>query len=329
MEKQRYNSIDLFKFVMSIFVVAYHTIPIASYSVSERVTTIFTYIVSLAVPFFFLSTGFLLGKKFKIPLSSKENIDKLNKQLLKISKMYLIWSIIYIPLEIWNAKVMNISLYEEVYSYIKMLIFVGEHFNSWVLWYLLSTIYALLLLSIFIKMRFSINTITIIAILIMFVSFGIDYIKSGTCSNFYILNICKNVIDQTVINGRIFQGAFYIPFGMFLANKRISIKLSFVMAIIGGIGTCILYNTIIGKIWLVVSAIGIFEIIVNMKLKAKFVCLRNMSIYIFLTHLYVWTFYYMVKYGERTYGMDCFIFTLMVSCLVSYVLISLKRKWEE
>lgn len=49
---------------------------------------------------------------------------------------------------------------------------------------------------------------------------------------------------------------------------------------------------------------------------------------IYFIHLYIWTIYYRICYGKKTYGMDCFIVTLMASIVISsiYIYWSGKKK---
>lgn len=61
---KNYCGIDLIKFFMAIIVVAIHTHPLEHCS-NEILIRIYNSIVSSAVPFFFISSGFLLGSKLK------------------------------------------------------------------------------------------------------------------------------------------------------------------------------------------------------------------------------------------------------------------------
>ena len=56
-----YNAIDFVKFIMALVVVAIHTEPF--HGSSENIQVLFDTFSGLAVPFFFISSGFLLGKR--------------------------------------------------------------------------------------------------------------------------------------------------------------------------------------------------------------------------------------------------------------------------
>lgn len=83
---------------MSFCVVAIHTNPLINCS-SRLVLSIYDSVVELAVPFFFIVSGFLLAQKF----DGKNNTTIIYKQMKKILKMYLIWNLIYSPLEIYHS----------------------------------------------------------------------------------------------------------------------------------------------------------------------------------------------------------------------------------
>ena len=35
--------------------------------------------------------------------------------------------------------------------------------------------------------------------------------------------------------------------------------------------------------------------------------------------MYIWTLYYMIAYGKKTFGFDCFVVTLILSVILSYL----------
>ncbi len=65
MEKsnEKYNAIDLFKLIMAVCVIAIHTNPLYECN-SKAVISIYNTLVCVANPFFFLSSGYLIGKKY-------------------------------------------------------------------------------------------------------------------------------------------------------------------------------------------------------------------------------------------------------------------------
>jgi peptidoglycan/LPS O-acetylase OafA/YrhL len=126
---------------MAIAVVAIHTHLLENCK-NDIIIKIYSSIVELAVPFFFLTSGFLLSAKMSFSFNKKNDIIRTKKQTKKIVKMYILWTLIYLPLAVYHLLSSETSPVRATLIYIKGFIFVGEQYNSWPLWYLLSTIYA-------------------------------------------------------------------------------------------------------------------------------------------------------------------------------------------
>ncbi|MBQ7596721.1 MAG: acyltransferase, partial [Clostridia bacterium] len=141
--KKEYKGIDVFKFICAVMVVAIHTFKAEENSVGFYFTLM--HFCSLAVPFFFVCSGFFLFKKmefdekFRIK-KTKENFAILVTFEKRIILSYLIWSVIYFIVKLANA---FSDGKQEVVEYIKELPFNfflnGTELH---LWYLLCIIYA-------------------------------------------------------------------------------------------------------------------------------------------------------------------------------------------
>ena len=144
MEKKNYNALDLCKFFMMIVVISVHTG--ANYGCTNAVVgRAYSVLTDLAVQSFFLISGFLLGIRLKEPFSAPENQAVLRRYLKKTLKMYLVWMLLYSPLAIIHYIRHSTPFLKAVVLYLRGLLLMGEQYNSFQLWYLLSTIYALCL----------------------------------------------------------------------------------------------------------------------------------------------------------------------------------------
>lgn len=322
MKSQNYNSIDLLKFIMAICVVAIHTQPLVNCT-NEFLVRIYDGIINCAVPFFFLASGFLLAIKLEWPFDSQKSICIIKKYIIKILKLYLIWTVIYLPLALCEYIHMNTSIIHIIYLYIKGFVFVGEHYNSWILWYLLSTIYALLFILILLKRHISPNAILICGFILLLTGMGCDALVQCKDALPKVLDLLKKVISFSITNGRILRGAFYIPCGMVLANRKIPRWLSIIALFVCFPAKCLINHAYIKEALLSVCAIALFALIVDIKLKDSrvFPGLRKMSTWMYFIHLYVWTFYYTLVYGEKMFGIDSFIVTVFICSLLSYIYI--------
>ena len=318
---RKYNSIDLCKLIMAVCVVAIHTDPLNKCT-NSFVLSIYNCMLRMAVPFFFLSSGFLLANKLSYPFSDDFSITKIKNYLQKIVKLYLIWNIVYLPLALYDYITANIGIKSAVFLYIRGLLFVGEHYNSWILWYLLSTIYALVLILFLLKrVHLKPEIIVVVGAVIYLLSTGISFLAAYDNDLPLIFSIMKKALKYTIINGRILTGSFYIPVGMLLARKKMNTQRALLMFIVGFVANIISNNYFIVSITLVVCSVGFFSIIKNIELPDSlvYVWARKMSTVIYFIHLYIWTFYYFVIYGEKTYGMDCFCATVIL-CITSAVI---------
>ena len=158
---RQYNSLDFGKFIFAFAVIAIHTAPLIACD-NAYITTVFNVLVHFAVPFFFITSGYLLASKFVRDFYAQQNISRVQAQLLKITKMYLWWTLAYAPLAIGHFISTDTSLPRAFLIYLRGFVFVGEQYNSWPLWYLLATIYALVLLWLILKFKFSFYKFTII-----------------------------------------------------------------------------------------------------------------------------------------------------------------------
>lgn len=319
--KKKFNSIDLVKFIMAFAVIAIHTQPII-----EKNNSIYSIIIRMAVPFFFLATGFLLA--IKIEDDKNNSIEIIKKYLIKTVKMYILWSIIYLPLAIYGYVLNGTPIMKALISYIKGFLLIGEHYNSWPLWYLLSTIYAIIVVLLFYKKRISTKKIFVFVIGISIISFGLDALTGYNSELPNALQFLKKIIASTIINGRILQGLIYIPLGIIIANRKVNKIIYYCMFTVGILFNIIIENTFISSYLLSITSIGLFGITKSIKLEdAKaYPIMRKMSTIIYLIHMYIWTIYYLIRYGQKTYGIDSFLITSIVSCIIAFCYIYLNER---
>lgn len=150
---KKYNAIDLAKFIMAIVVVAIHTHPL-EYCSNGHILALYNNITPLAVPFFFLTSGFLLGNKMQNEPFSLANSGLIMGYAKKTVRLYLKWIILYLPLTVVDYWLTGYSLKNGIALYIYHLVTKGGHHWSGQLWYLLSMIYALLFVWLLIRWKF-------------------------------------------------------------------------------------------------------------------------------------------------------------------------------
>lgn len=210
-----YNAIDLAKFICAILVIIIHVPPFGYDSRMEVVLNfgLRNYIARIAVPFFFITSGYFLYQK-----TDFNNFSTLpaKKYIIKILRLYILWSIIYFPLCI-NSIVNNThGLLYGVLLYIQNFIFEGGYIH---LWYLSATILGVFIITVLLSRHFSIKFILTSATILYCFGllaqswFGIILpLKIYAPQLWSLLKFIQSII-HTTRNG-LFEGFLFISIGM-------------------------------------------------------------------------------------------------------------------
>lgn len=98
-------SMDKFRIIAAILIVAIHIFPLAS--INETADFIFTHVICrIGVPFFLMITGYFVLPK------AIEDKNKLIKYTIKIAKIYMICIILYLPINIYAGQIKNLTIIE-------------------------------------------------------------------------------------------------------------------------------------------------------------------------------------------------------------------------
>jgi hypothetical protein len=234
-------------------------------------------------------------------------------------RLYVIWTAIYFPMTIYHFYQEGMSFLHQFAVFVRGFFLVGEQYNSWPLWYLLSTIYALVLILCMIKLKMNRKGLLIIGAVFLLVSLFVSWLGAYEGALPTFLSLFQKVVSKTIITGRILTGAFYIPMGIYLQRKQLPLPASVLFFLLGFGLNVIVKSDQISNLLIVMMSIGFFDLILALKLKDNSIypLLRKMSTSVYFIHMYVWTAYYMIVYRTKTFGMDSFLITTLVSMFVS------------
>ncbi|GEC89741.1 serine racemase VanT catalytic subunit [Brevibacillus brevis] len=123
-EKQ-YGGLDRFRIIAAILVIAIHTSPLLSISEWADFTLTRT-IARVAVPFFFMCTGFFFLQK--LGSDYNRNASMLRQFLWKVGKLYLLSILLYLPVNVY-AGYFTDGL--TLFSAVKDLLFNGTLYHLW------------------------------------------------------------------------------------------------------------------------------------------------------------------------------------------------------
>lgn len=325
--KQNFNSIDLFKLIMAVLVVAAHTHPLENCT-NQTILTAYGQFTQMTVLFFFLSSGYLLAAKISSVSDTAQKVKITFRHLCKIAKMYLVWSIAYLPLAIFAYRRDGMSFLRSVLDYVRGFVFIGEHYNSWHLWYLLSTIYALLLVIVMLRLRFTAKKWLIVSICAGLLSIVMTEIAACQTPLPAPVHHARTLISMTTTSGRILEGAFFIPIGMLLRNRNLSLRSCLILYAGCFCAYFFVENSAVRSILFFLSAIAFFGILLHIDLKDHpvYIIFRKLSTDIYLIHMYIWTFYYSLIYKEVHFGWDSFLVTTLISLTAGLLHLHIGKK---
>ena len=139
MERKSYDAVDLAKWLCAWLVMYIHFAPVLTGClVADRLIS--EGICSIAVPFFFAVSSFLLFRRMGDPKSqSRENNGRLRKFCKHILVLYTVWAVVYVAYDVFIRYYNHID-HASPAQYIKDFFLRGSRIH---LWYLLSSVYAI------------------------------------------------------------------------------------------------------------------------------------------------------------------------------------------
>lgn len=287
--KRQYASIDIVKYISALLVVCIHTFPFLELSETFNTYWIHT-ICRLAVPFFFTTSGYFFFRK-----QDETNSDeRLKKTLFRLFKIYLIWTIIYLPYTIYDYTHTGFHI-TYLATYVRDFFLNGSYYHLWFL-------PALMLADVIVYVLYKKKGLhfTLIVSLVLYI-FG------------YLINVYTPVWESlpwisfffgfftkafsTARNG-LFFGPMFIAIGLLLAKtRRLPKKVSLIGFLISFVGLCLevflykhfgilrdltsMYICLIPSIYFLVN----YLLKVNIPYRRMYTILRHDSLIIYTSHI--------------------------------------------
>lgn len=314
---RNYHAIDITKFIMAICVVAIHTW--GTPDCPLPLEKLYGCVVNCAVPFFFLASGFFLGEKVNRADSASHQTIIL-KNLIRFIKLYSIWYIIYLPLAISYFYANDYSVIKSILVSVRGYLLIGKNFYSDMLWYLLSTIYALFFLLVLLKLRLQMRHIVFCGIGCHMVGILITAFTGYDGDLPHLLSVLQRLLGLTIDNGRLLTGFSYIPLGMLLAQKNLRCSTGLILAITGFAGNY-LWDGALGTVMLAVCCVGIFVIASRIQLPdfPVYRYFRKSSTVIYFIHQFVWAIYCFAVYKQDVQNLHVFLIVLSICAVLSAI----------
>lgn len=327
--KEQYFIIDVLKLMFSFCIIALHTNLFL-----KEYPTLYWYsshvIWRIAVPFFFITSGYFFCKKIK---SSQHPKEVLKHTIKRLTILLSFWLLITLPLEIKQLLIQNLTTKQIIIELLRKVLF-----YPWgALWYIWALIISYLLIYPFIRK----NCYKLPLLL-----GGLLYLFAILANSYYF--VIENTFLQVIIdkylsifistrNG-IFLGFFYIAIANYLTIKKTYSKKKNIILLTVGIIGLIFEATIIRNhhyiedhslfFSLLLIAPSLFELAKSFKVNKNGRTIRNLSIGIYVLHRPILGYLnYFFHLEEKLSSIELFIIILLLSIVISYLLQKVNNKY--
>lgn len=285
-----YSGIDVMKFAMAICVIAIHTSPLDVIYGSWPPAV--EYIISLAVPFFYISSGVLLAKKLSIYKEQSERRQIILQRAGQIGRIFIYWLMIYLPIAIADYYDKGFTLVEAVTDYCVSVLISGESPYAWPLWFLYSMTIVLAIWGCLYKVR-KVEYI-LLSIFLIVLAFNEMF---GTIiprdSGGIVLKVLNMLTSRTICGGA------YLMCGILLGRHSCRISWTSISALLL---TGIILFLLEYPLYELLGGIAIFGL--SMRINAVphnlALSLRSQSMWIYYIHMYfIYTLLRILIYTHR------------------------------
>jgi len=331
MDNKNIIGIDLFKLIAAILVVILHCMGNDLGSIGQM----FKYVIcSIAVPFFFITSGYFFGRGLNKKNNSKDKKQYFIKYEKNLIKIYIVWSIIGIPFMV-N---LYYGLYDGNILYIFLLMIRNVFFTGTfgVYWYLLAMIGASILIYFFMYKN-KLNLMYLLSFI--FFMFGILY------SGF------QNMLSDNILFSYLFKltwilfscernflmvGWFYMSIGYYFSTHKVNFKmptlvLLFCICTILKVGEYYLNSSGIlngNNLIIVQSLQSVIYFLIGLNLNIGILdkyskIMRELSSTIYFTHF---LFIYIIDSTQKGNTITTFLVVLSLSTIFYFVIKKLNNE---
>ncbi len=327
-DKRDFKGLDFIKFIMAIFVVAIHTHPFEGMH-KNLIIHLWNLVEDIAVPYFFIASGYLLFLKNKVEHDPVSKLFKIKQYTIRIFKLYLYWTIIFLPITIWKFSTNQVSFFIDILLFIRNIVLIGENYYSWPLWYLLSMIYSLIFIYVLIYRNQNTISIFIISVWIFLISSLINFIISYESTN-HAVSLVSALLKNGLGSGRLLGGMLYIMIGALFASNRLqfSINIWILLSFIGIAFQVFRLSFVSSFLFPLLPGI-MFYISLNISLKGlkSGMFFRKCSKVMYFTHMIVYVVYVIIFKEEYYFGCDAFLVSVLIPVLLTPIIIRYENRY--
>jgi len=222
-DRKNFEAIDLMKFICAILVVAIHISPFgydAAPGLDWLNRVIRFWIARVAVPFFFMCTGFLVFRKFDL---DKFSFGDTAGYIKKTYGLYFIYVLIYAVPILFHILNEERGVAYGAIVFVRNLVFTGAYSH---LWYLNALGLAMLIIGLLLARKVRFSRVFILALVLHLIGMLLLPYYYGLLEPLKVYPLADKILKlfaltfTTPRNG-IFFGFFYICLGILFAHKPI------------------------------------------------------------------------------------------------------------
>ena len=208
-----YPDIDIMKLLMAFLVVEIHARPLMNFALAQK---ILDGIDVIAVPFFFLASGFLCFQGLDagdFRDASSAAFIRVRKTIFKLIRLYLTWTLLFLPLTIFGNMLKGNNPLRAILYFVRGTLFIGENYYSWPLWYLLASAVGFALVYYLLR-GVEFTRIVFLSFCLLLIGYCISFVQVWEEVPVYLSLPCKaySFLFGSSRNG-LFEGFFYIAMG--------------------------------------------------------------------------------------------------------------------
>lgn len=310
--------VDLIKYLMAFCVVAIHFR--ANYVEAGHdnfaYPIFFDWLIRLAVPFFFMATGFLLQRKLSDMDSAPLRRRFMLQRCRKVLKMWALWNLVYLPLVIYYFFYFRTPLLPAIKLYVNMICLYGGIYCAFPLWYLYSLIFITLTIALLQPLRHY----RLYLLLIFSASILLRWLFPEPDN--LLLRLNNRLI------GYAYGGGFAFLAGMFAYTFRAHLNLLCSSAFLILSAALKFYSlNLPSELPFIpqLGAIGLFGIALTLSKsmpEASFISLRRQSMWIYFTHMIIIALFFKILDLQTLIPSPWlyFLLTQAAAALLAYIL---------
>lgn len=317
------SGVDLVKFVMAFAVIAIHVS--AKSAVGINFPEVIQWFNALAVPFFFITSGYLLGRKLNdiSPVDQKRKF--LKSRSGKLFKIFIYWLVIYLPITIYIYSLRDYPLWKDILSYIRCVIINGESQYAWPLWFIYSMAIVCFILSKALFRKYSLLILTAAFIIVNFLNSAVSL---GYISDSSQVTGAFNTLTHRTLGGGIYMLAGIVIYKYETVLRNYYAVIAIIIYSLVSYFLNLPFSALAGGI-----SLFLFALLIKMSESETFLTLRKLSMWIYYIHMLVIFPYITIAHHYNrplnlweTYA-ACSIISLIVAIILNMLSSRHSFKW--